>query len=666
MADSYIDQISRAGVSYDIRDSEVQDWARGATKPSYTKSEVGLGNVDNTADANKNVATAEALSSGAKIGITGGATAAGVNFDGSGDINLIVTSLDATKLSGTVPLSSIPKGAVSEEVVVANYDAMLALTYAQVQQGDTVKLNDTGVMYYVKDDTKLGSAAAFDMYKAGEASSVDWANVKSKPSSFTPSSHTHPMSDIDELTTALAGKSDTGHGHSMSDITGLSDALGAKADADAMTTALAGKSDTGHGHTMSDITGLSDALAGKAAATHTHAISDVTGLQDALNGTSSSTHGHGNISNTGTLSSASVVVVTDGTKKIGVSTITTTKLGYLSDVTSNIQAQINAKAASSHTHAMSDITGLSDALAGKAAATHGHEISEITDLSDTLAGKAAASHSHAITDITNLQTTLNAKAASTHTHGNITNAGAIGTDSGLIVVTTTSGVLTAKTIANAGLAAASHSHAMSDITGLSDALAGKAASSHSHAIADITNLQTTLNAKAASDHVHGNITNAGAIGSTSGLIVVTTTNGVLTTSTITTTKLGYLSGVTSDIQTQLNAKAASSHSHAISEITNLQSTLDAKATTAKWTNLSIATGWSGSAAPYTKTLTVSGILATDVPVIDFRATGTYSTDKTAEEAWCNVYRAVTSANTITFYAHEAPTVAIPVTIQVTR
>lgn len=35
--------------------SDVYAWAKASSKPSYTKSEVGLGNVDNTADANKSV-----------------------------------------------------------------------------------------------------------------------------------------------------------------------------------------------------------------------------------------------------------------------------------------------------------------------------------------------------------------------------------------------------------------------------------------------------------------------------------------------------------------------------------------------------------------------------------------------------------------------------------
>lgn len=41
---------------------------------------------------------------------------------------------------------------------------------------------------------------------------------------------------------------------------------------------------------------------------------------------------------------ASRALVSDSTGKVAVSSITSTKLGYLTDVTSNIQAQINAKA----------------------------------------------------------------------------------------------------------------------------------------------------------------------------------------------------------------------------------------------------------------------------------------------------------------------------------
>jgi hypothetical protein len=46
---------------------------------------------------------------------------------------------------------------------------------------------------------------------------------------------------------------------------------------------------------------------------------------------------------------------------------------------------------------------------------------------------------------------------------------------------------------------------------------------------------------------------------------------------VSATELGYVDGVTSAIQTQINGKANSSHTHAISDVTNLQTSLDAKA-----------------------------------------------------------------------------------------
>lgn len=80
----------------------------------------------------------------------------------------------------------------------------------------------------------------------------------------------------------------------------------------------------------------------------------------------------------------------------------------------------------------------------------------------------------------------------------------------------------------------------------------------------------------------------------------------------------------------------------------------------------LSTSWTGSAAPYSQTVSVSGILSTDRPIIDYTNSGTYATDQSREEGWLNVYRAVTAANQITFYAHEKPTVSIPFTAIVIR
>ena len=132
-------------------------------------------------DVTGNAGTATKLAATKNISISGAATAGAVGFDGSNDVNLNVTSLDATKLSGLVPIESIPQGALERLVIVADQTAMLALTVNDVQNGDTVKLNNPGTMYYVKDQTKLGTIAAFEPYNAGAAASVDWANVQNKP-----------------------------------------------------------------------------------------------------------------------------------------------------------------------------------------------------------------------------------------------------------------------------------------------------------------------------------------------------------------------------------------------------------------------------------------------------------------------------------------------------
>ena len=56
-------------------------------------------------DITGNAGTATKLAASKNFSITGGATAAAVGFDGSGNVALNVTSLDATKLSGLVPLA---------------------------------------------------------------------------------------------------------------------------------------------------------------------------------------------------------------------------------------------------------------------------------------------------------------------------------------------------------------------------------------------------------------------------------------------------------------------------------------------------------------------------------------------------------------------------------
>jgi len=78
------------------------------------------------------------------------------------------------------------------------------------------------------------------------------------------------------------------------------------------------------------------------------------------------------------------------------------------------------------------------------------------------------------------------------------------------------------------------------------------------------------------------------------------------------------------------------------------------------------TSWTGSVAPFTKVVTVTGILATDKPIVDIVLTGTYATDLILTENWGLVYRITTSANNITVYANEVPSANIPIILKVVK
>jgi len=78
------------------------------------------------------------------------------------------------------------------------------------------------------------------------------------------------------------------------------------------------------------------------------------------------------------------------------------------------------------------------------------------------------------------------------------------------------------------------------------------------------------------------------------------------------------------------------------------------------------TTWQGSKAPYTKTQTVNGLLATDTPIVDVVMSGTFATDEARIEAWGYVYRITTADNAITLYATEKPTVSLPIQLKVVR
>ena len=75
--------------------------------------------------------------------------------------------------------------------------------------------------------TKYGNGSqtwtnlSYSVADASGTSSVDWTSVLNKPATFPPSAHTHQISDVTNLQTALNGKAASVHTHVMADITDL-------------------------------------------------------------------------------------------------------------------------------------------------------------------------------------------------------------------------------------------------------------------------------------------------------------------------------------------------------------------------------------------------------------------------------------------------------------
>lgn len=90
-----------------------------------------------------------------------------------------------------------------------------------------------------------------------------------------------------------------------------------------------------------------------------------TATQNALNGKQATVTGGASTITSSNLT-ASRALVSNGSGKVAVSTVTSTELGYLDGVTSNIQTQINAKASTSYVDGLvGDINSALDAINGE-------------------------------------------------------------------------------------------------------------------------------------------------------------------------------------------------------------------------------------------------------------------------------------------------------------
>lgn len=155
----------------------------------HTKDEVGLKNVDNTADVDKDVKHAISADTVPWSGVLNTPTSYPPSVHTHDDST--ITSLDASKLFGTIDIERLPQGSLERCIIVENDEARFALTTDNIQLGDTVKVKNTEKMYFVIDESKLDSEEGYTVYAAGTAASVPWSGITGKPTSYPPSEHAH-------------------------------------------------------------------------------------------------------------------------------------------------------------------------------------------------------------------------------------------------------------------------------------------------------------------------------------------------------------------------------------------------------------------------------------------------------------------------------------------
>ena len=192
--------------------TSAQYWRGDKSWQTLNKTAVGLSNVDNTSDANKPVSTAQQTAlDGKEPTITAGTTSQYWRGDKSWQ-TLDKTAVGLSNVNNTSdaskPVSTATQTALD---LKADSSATVALSGTQTISGvktfsSSPKMGGTTTVGYVWTATSTDGAGSWQLLGV-PASSVDWANVLNKPSTFAPiigsgateaaaGNHTHTKSDV--------------------------------------------------------------------------------------------------------------------------------------------------------------------------------------------------------------------------------------------------------------------------------------------------------------------------------------------------------------------------------------------------------------------------------------------------------------------------------------
>ena len=308
----------KANSSHTHTKSDITDFptlATVATSGDYTDLTNKPSINDATLTIQKNSTSVATFTANASSNVTANITVPTAVSELTNDSGYLTSasSLDSSKLTGTIDIARLPAGALERLVTVADQTARYALTVNDVQLGDTVKQLDTGVMYIVTDVSKLSQADGYTEYTAGSATSVPWSGVTGKPADYTPSSHTHGNITND-------GKLPTASKVVISDSNKL------------ITTSSVTDTELGY---LSGVT---------------------SSVQTQLNGKAASDHVHGNITNDGKVGTTANIPLITGTGGV----VQAGSFGNAANTfcEGNDSRLSDARTPVSHTHVTADVTDL--------------------------------------------------------------------------------------------------------------------------------------------------------------------------------------------------------------------------------------------------------------------------------------------------------------------
>lgn len=353
-------------------------------------------------------------------------------------------------------------------------------------------------------------------------------------SSYAPISHSHTnyatTSALNELSSVVSGKADSSHNH-----TGVYDVNGAAANAllsaqtytDEAIEGLASKSyvlEKVDAITVESIGALPNTTIIPTVPTNVSAFVNDAGYlteHQSLNGFATETYVDAQISAIDIPSTLSDLT-TDSTHRV-VTDAEKSSWNAKSNFSGNYNDLTNKPSIPSISGLATEIY-VDEAVSTKAnnGHTHDNRYYTETEVDTLLEGKANTSHTHTIANITNLQSTLDGKAATSHgTHVSYSTTAP--------VMDGTASVGTASTVAR---------------------------SDHKHPTDTSRAAQTSLDSHTGNkSNPHG--VTLGQLGLTATASEINVLDGI----TATVTELNYVDGVTSNIQTQLNGKSASGHTH---------------------------------------------------------------------------------------------------------